>query len=199
MVLSMVAIRDETIGRLHREPSLVWRVIDEEDGGFEDVSGAKPGFFARLFGRSKPPVPTPMAEDFEFAEDEGELCDLDKAWHFIHFLLTGTAWEGSGPEAFLLNGGREVGKVDVGYGPARTLRSDEVAEVAATLRELDEETLRSRIDPPRMDELEIYPGGWTDVPGDDEVGGHEVGYALELFEFVDGVERSGLGLLVWLS
>ena len=54
----------------------------------------------------------------------GEL-DLDKAWHGIHFLLTGSAWEGEEPLCYLLAGGQEVGDEDVGYGPARVLRPRE--------------------------------------------------------------------------
>jgi hypothetical protein len=53
-------------------------------------------------------------------EDAGSPDDLDvdKAWHGIHFLLCGQAWESPFPLGFIL-GGEEVGDVDVGYGPAR--------------------------------------------------------------------------------
>jgi hypothetical protein len=41
--------------------------------------------------------------------------DGDKAWHGIHFLLTGTAGEGTPPLDFIVRGGQEVGDIDVGY------------------------------------------------------------------------------------
>src|SRR3712207_3831611 len=65
--------------------------------------------------------------EYEDIEREGEI-DLDKAWHGIHFLLTGTAWEGQEPLCYLLVGGEYIGDEDVGYGPARVLRPHEVAD-----------------------------------------------------------------------
>jgi len=59
--------------------------------------------------------------------------------HGIHFLLTGTAWEGDFPLAFIVRGGREVG--DVGYGPARIFTSDEVQAIANALRPITREVL----------------------------------------------------------
>src|SRR4051812_40770621 len=58
--------------------------------------------------------------------------DIDKAWHAIHFLLTGTAWEGEPPLDFLAIGGTEIGE-DLGYGPARGLVSSQVRELATAL------------------------------------------------------------------
>src|ERR1700722_3238791 len=63
------------------------------------------------------------------AADAGEAyadLDVDKAWHGLHFLLTGTAWEGAPPLDFIVKGGRQIGDVDVGYGPARAFSSADV-------------------------------------------------------------------------
>jgi hypothetical protein len=67
--------------------------------------------------------------------------DVDKAWHAIHFLLTGSAWEGDPPLNFIVIGGSDVGD-DLGYGPARGLSSDEVRNLAGALRAIA--TLRPR-------------------------------------------------------
>src|SRR5262245_36837129 len=81
-------------------------------------------------------------DDLDAEMPEPEL-DLDKSWHGIHYLLTGTAWEiGEGAGAAIL-GGDEVGE-DGGYGPARLVRPEAVRAVAAALSALDVETLRSR-------------------------------------------------------
>ena len=74
----------------------------------------------------------------DFLDEEGFAdFDIDKAWHGIHYLLTGTAWEGAAPLNFLVAGGRPVGDVDVGYGPARAFSGAEVVgfrpEVKITL------------------------------------------------------------------
>ena len=86
--------------------------------------------------------------------------DLDKAWHGLHYLLTGSSWEGEPPFDFLLNGGEEIGEVDVGYGPARAIRAGDVQRIAAALAPLDEDTLRGRFDAAAMTALEIYPATW---------------------------------------
>jgi hypothetical protein len=71
--------------------------------------------------------------DGEEAEDGfgsfAEL-DVDKAWHGIHFLLTGAAWGDNRPECFIVASGREIGDDDVGYGPARGFTSSEVKQIA---------------------------------------------------------------------
>ena len=64
---------------------------------------------------------------------QGGEIDLDKAWHGIHFLLTGSAWEGDEPLGYLIAAGQPVGDEDVGYGPARVLRPKEVAQLDAAL------------------------------------------------------------------
>jgi hypothetical protein len=72
-----------------------------------------------------------QVEDFLYESGEpspDEEDDVDKAWQGLHFLLTGSAWNGEPPLNFLVSGGREIGDVDVGYGPARGFTSTEVAE-----------------------------------------------------------------------
>jgi hypothetical protein len=66
-----------------------------------------------------------------------DSIDLDKAWHGIHYLLTGTAEGGDGPEALAILGGEEFGP-DVGYGPARFLLPGDVKAVSDALARLTE-------------------------------------------------------------
>lgn len=105
-------------------------------------------------------------DEVEEEEDlqEPEL-DLDKSWHGIHYLLTGTAWTISDGAGSAILGGEEVGE-DNGYGPARILASDEVHTIAASLDAVDVEVLRARFDPGTMDHEDIYPQLWTEVSFD---------------------------------
>ena len=122
--------------------------------------------------------------------------EIDKAWHGLHFLLTGTAWEGSFPHNFLVTGGEEIGD-DLGYGPARALRGTDVLKVDTALDPLTGNELRGRFDPARMTELEVYPFGWSDDPDG------ELAYLLEFYRelrvFVRRTAERGHGLLVYLS
>jgi hypothetical protein len=84
----------------------------------------------------------------------------------LHFLLTQTR-----PEAalsFLLEGGREVGHVDVGYGPARVFTAQETRVIAKSLDALSDEELRLRFDPAAMHRAEIYPDIWDRAAGGED-------------------------------
>ena len=64
---------------------------------------------------------------FVFPEDEDadpdNRVDLDKAWHCIHFMLTGSTYDVTQPLGGAVLGGDGVGD-DLGYGPARILDPD---------------------------------------------------------------------------
>jgi hypothetical protein len=87
---------------------------------------------------------------------------LDKAWHGVHFLLTGEAEvAGSpGPLGGIVLGGIEIGE-DGGYGPARYFTVEAVEQFAAALRDdRPEGDVAARYNPALMTQLGIYPGGW---------------------------------------
>jgi hypothetical protein len=136
------------------------------------------------------------ASFFGGATNGHEELEIDKSWHGIHFLLTGNAWEGSLPLGFIVSGGEEVGD-DLGYGPARALRSEAVRQIDAALEPLSREELGSRFDAPRMTEQEVYPFGWSDDP-DGELE-YLLEYYGELREFVRRTAERGHGLLVYLT
>jgi hypothetical protein len=127
----------------------------------------------------------------------GEDLDLDKAWHGLHFLLTGPADGATEPGCFLLSGGEELGDDDELQ--VRMLRPDEVRALAEHLASIGTDELTRRFDPERMTKLEIYPGIWkrpeeTDAPR---------GFLLDAFtglrEFVGGVARDGDAIVICIS
>src|SRR5688572_21836437 len=95
-------------------------------------------------------------EDVDGFEPFADL-DIDKAWHGIHYLLTGSGWEGAPPLSFLVVGGATVGE-DRGYGPARGFSAEEVKPLAEALAPVTEDELRSRYDAKRMQREGRYPG-----------------------------------------
>lgn len=135
----------------------------------------------------------------EDGEPQGETLDLDKAWHGIHFLLTGSDWGGSEPLCFLLAGGEGIGESEVGYGPARALTPADVLLWDAALQEIDLEGFRQRFDPPLMLAAEIYPAIWDRDPAEDDTLGYLADYYADLRRFVHDTARAQLGLVVYLS
>ncbi len=85
-----------------------------------------------------------------------QAISLDKDWHGIHFLLTGTAWDVKGTAGQAILGGREFGE-DMGYGPARMLSVAQVRAIAEALAKSSIESLSARYNPEAMTKAEIYP------------------------------------------
>ena len=112
-------------------------------------------------------------------DDQGTReVDVDKAWHGIHWLLTGSPDDRppaarkrglfrrgapepdpAGAEWLAVLSGEPVG-YDNGYGPARLLRPEQVAAVAEVLAPLDRDALGGRVDLLAMEAAELYPGIW---------------------------------------
>ena len=126
----------------------------------------------------------------------GNELDVDKSWHGLHFLLTGSAWEGTLPLNFIAAGGKEVGD-DLGYGPARGLTGNEVRQIDAALQALPPAELGQRFDADRMTELEIYPFGWTQDPDGERE--YLLAFYTDLRGFVRRTAARGDALLVYLS
>ncbi len=157
----------------------------------------KPGLLGRLFGKKADPEGLVSHGTWE-EPPEGHETDLDKAWHAIHYLLSGSPWEGDLPAGTLLVGGEGIGDIDVGYGTARALSPEVVQRYSEYLSGVSNDELRSRFDPAKLVEAEIYPDGlW------EEGGGEELSYIVEYFEELKGFIRSAAesddGVVVYLS
>jgi len=199
MCLGLCAVGEGDLGKVLACPPLVWKVIAPDDpemfeAAVKEAGGQSGSWLARLLGRGQAGLPT-----LELSEEGYATADLDKAWHGIHYLLTGSAWEGEWPLSFLLLGGAEVGKVDVGYGPARAFTPAEVKEIAGALGGVDEPALRARFHPAEMTRLDIYPTViWNRDPADDDTLGYCVEYFLVLKAFVEQAAARQRGLLIYL-
>ena len=86
----------------------------------------------------------------------GPSLSLEKAWHGLHYLLTGSAFEGEGPLGFLLHGGEAMGLGEPGEedgedeaGASRLLSPAEVQQVSTALSSITEERTLEPIRPRR--------------------------------------------------
>ena len=114
----------------------------------------------------------------------GSAFDIDRAWHGIHFLLTGDPTSGEGHRAFLLTGGRPIVDVDVGFGPARALLSPEVQTISRTLDTRSPGELQAGCQADRFWAHAIYPDIW------DEPFARSFGYSLLHFKGLRDYLRS---------
>lgn len=138
--------------------------------------------------------------DGAYNDPSAGFVDLDKAWHCLHYLLTGSAIGGDPPLNFILNGGRPVGEEDWGRGPARVFRPLEAAAVADALAKIELSDLLARLDLKKLDKLSVYPGGWQELNLRSD---YDLGYYFGPFEELKRVTQRAkeehLGMLVWIA
>ena len=134
-------------------------------------------------------------------ENDRPHCDLEGTWHGLHFLFTGTAWEGDEPSCYLLRGGEDIGDADeLGYSVLHALSPAKAIQFAGFLRSLSREMLGRRFDSRRMTELAIYPGGWEHTSrSDDSRYEHLLSSYEDLRSFVDGTVETKSGLVVYVT
>jgi len=199
MSLSLVALSDSNIERILQDPPLVWQAIAPDEPEYYETARAehaKRSLLSKLFGRA---APSENARDLEMSSFERLSTDLDKAWHGIHYLLTGTDAEGEYPSNFLVAGGTTVGNVDVGYGPARALTSTETRAVRDFLKSVDDEELRRRFNPEDMLAKRIYPDIWARDPAEQDSLGYLIEHVRILRGFLDQAVDEGLGIVLYIS
>jgi hypothetical protein len=137
-------------------------------------------------------------EDSDDASPDDSLLPMEKNWHALHFLLTGTSWGGTAPLHFIAAGGKPVGDEDVGYGPARAFTPQQVKEISRALEDVGREDLRRRFNARKMDELDIYPKDWMESADEDALD-FLLGDFDALKRFLRESAEQGLGLLVYLN
>ena len=193
MIFNLARISESTRTHLHANPELILPLL----GYSAPPQPMLAGLFTRLFGRG-------AVDDHKSAlaieqVAENDVTDVDKAWHALHFMFTGTDWEGGFPEGFLLSQGEPVGKVDVGYGPARSFTAGEVHEIDRFLSSLSDDALRSRLDFDAMHRKEIYPNVWDNHDGFDDEWEYINDGLTRMRTFVTETSHRSMCLLVYLN
>ena len=148
------------VARLRAHPELVEAFLFGEPPVMVDAGPrGLLGFLLRLtpvrMQRAADPQPPRTAPPAWPEAAPGEDVYLDKAWHGLHFLFTGTADGGEEPGCYLLRGVDDLDEDDELL--PRLLRPEQVRDFAAFLGALTREELARRFDPARMTSLEISP------------------------------------------
>jgi hypothetical protein len=137
-------------------------------------------------------------DEYLFPDDgDGEpenYIDVDKAWHGIHYLLTGSADGGTPPLAWAVLGGVEVGE-DMGYGPARLLTSEQVKMISDALP--GEESFKASFAPEAMEAAQVYPDVIWVRDGDEALEYLVENYRV-MVEFYRSAALRGDGAILWL-
>lgn len=209
MYMMLYAVSQGDIETLERHPSSTEAFVEAADPFVDaEPATAAPSLFRRLkklipgMRDDAPPARAALpGQDLWPAGREGEtpraLFDLDKDWHFAHFMLSGTSSDAPLPEGFLL-AGNEVGG-DLGYGPLRLLAPREVGVIAAWLAALNDAETVGKIDQTAMVKAEIYPPvDWEDEDAA-ELAEHAKRIVQELRQFTAERVQAGDGMAIALT
>jgi hypothetical protein len=149
------------------------------------------GFFRRVFGGREMPDQERKWEP----PPEGMVMTLDQNWHVLHYLFCRSPEKGELPAATLLCGGREIGSVDVGYGPARALLPDQVEGFREFLSSLNKQSYGLDVTAEALEENAIY-GAYPEWGEEDAERLWE--YVEELKTFLAGAEKNRDGVVLYL-
>ena len=199
MTAGMYRASDSEIQKLLAEPHTVGAFIESSTWA-PPVRQVRPkgilGWLLKISPITIEEVDPTAVPPPDYMEHERPHCDLEGVWHGLHFLLTGTAWEGEEPACYLLRGGEDLGDADeLGYSMIQALSPARVQQFAALLNSLSREELERRFDPKRMMALKISPEIWTREP--------KRTYLLDAFgelrTFVNTLAEGGDGAIVYLT
>ena len=189
------------VPRIRADPRLLEAFLfGDAPGVVEERVPGLLGFFLRLMRIKVEVAATEPAskEPLWPRPGPGEQISLDKAWHGLHYLLTGSADGGREPACFLLSGGEDLGDDDDIQ--ARLLSVEQVRWFGEHLSSLSIDELSRRFDPDRMTELRIYPDViWKRPEEEDEPRGYLIAAFTDLREFVATAAAEGDAVVVCIS
>lgn len=202
IVVTVRAITMEDLAALHADPTRASAFLLGDDWTSEEDEEPRRRWWHFWHKRKAVAAVTPARYP---SPDEADVVDLDKAWHGIHWLLTGAAGPGQDLRSVLFEhsavpGCRVLGgpEHDVGYGPARTLDVAATRAFCDIVAALDDETCARRFDPRSMEEQAIYPDGiWR------REGQEALRWLLETRDSLLALLRRAVaqqrGLIIWAS
>lgn len=91
----------------------------------------------------------------EAAYESGRGIDLDKQWHAVHFLLTGSSGSTDSPLSLILGGFEEIGP-DIGYGSAWFVPKAAIAAFHEALSAWTHEQWAEKYDADRAVAEDVY-------------------------------------------
>jgi hypothetical protein len=153
---SLYRAPDSTLAALVAQPEFFrdFAMLEEKPFKYE----VKPGLLGRLLGR-KPRVMQLGHDVLPFPRiTEREQLYLDKAWHVLHYLMTGREDESPEPLGFFLSGGQMVGEWTPGDDvQPRVFTAADTMAIAGAMDRITREDLLTRFDWPEMMRRKIYP------------------------------------------
>ena len=128
--------------------------------------------------------------------DDSPFLDLDKVWHGLHWIFTGSAYEGPEPLCYLVHKGLVIGQRRDSQ--VRAFSSKQLAAFEAALHPFDEAEVRRRFNGPAMVAADINLSAmWGRDP---EEGIEALNFYLpKLKLFLSEAKARNEGMLIWVT
>ncbi len=191
MVYCLRRASDASLAALLERPDHIFAFVEAEN---TSVVSEAPGLLARLFGGKLDPVP-------DFARSDGDEADLDKAWHAIHFVLTGSPDATRRPLSLIVEDWPSIGTKDehaLGKGPAHAVGARAMARFHEELSRVNDDQLRLRYDVEDMAAHDVYHA--DELLQDIDHGWRYVRDHIDTLRgFAAGAAAAGSGAVVWFG
>ncbi len=168
MILCLMRASDADLGRLQENPKGLQAFLGYPQPTAEDVAqqakvreDMRKAMAAKGYTMPPDPLVEPWVALPQDSYDFSEQFDIDKMWHGLYYLLTGTAYEGAPPAGWLLNS-PPIGDDAFGYGPAMAISAAHTRELSGYLNGLRREAVLGRFDAAIMMGLNLYPNIWDE-------------------------------------
>ncbi|HSA56100.1 MAG TPA: YfbM family protein [Gemmatimonadaceae bacterium] len=198
MVCTLFRVTPAEVDEIIREPDAIHRILRLDEG--LAVREVRPkgilGFLLRLTPITISEVDPDAPAVKDHVPNPDREIDIDKGWHGLHYLLTGTSGEGKEPACYMIKGGTDLDDEGVG----RVLRPSQVQRFAAFLGALTREQVEQRYDPVRMLALEIYPEIWDRTSSaEEDPRAWLIGCFEDVRSFVQRAAAAGDGVVIYTS
>ena len=182
----------EQLALLGRQPQLITRFLFDEP---REAAAEATGLMGQLRDQFKFSAP---GRPIGGRRVEGDEIDLDKSWHLIHFLLTGSGDCTDDVTSFLVGDWPEIGDIEVGWGRAWAIDAEAVRRFDDALRDTQDDRLCARFDTQQMEVEDVYLADAFE--GDEPAGCNYVLHHLAVLRrFVAEAARRGCGAVGYLA
>ncbi len=191
MVYCLRRASDASLAALLERPDHIFDFIEAEAA---PVLSGSPSMLARFFGSKLDPVPGGARAD-------GDEAELDKAWHAIHFVLTGSPDATRMPLSLIVEDWPNIGTQDehaLGKGPAQAVDAGAMARFHEALSRVNDDQLRLRYDIEDMAAHHVYHA--EELLQDIDHGWRYVRDHIDTLRgFAAGAAAAGSGAVVWFG
>lgn len=196
VILGLRKLSKVEIDILHTHPETVMPYLfGEEAANFN--SGIRRNvwnFLKELIIKKKPVLDKSLIPEF-LEEDE---IDLDKSWHILHYLFTGSADGNTPPGCYLLEGGSYIDYTDIDYKSVYTYNPPQVKEFLEFVSQFNEQTIKQKFDIDDMNKQQIYIVDSSCLDDKEEL----LLYTLEYFEilktFLNKAVKEEKGMIIFM-